>query len=108
MTDVSFFWIAFAAYLCGMFALSMAALRRQGGERAARLGRALVALGLVSQTVSIVWRAFLLGTEPLSLFLPRLREAFAGGTWQATVYVLLPLVLLLAVVVGVLDRKSVV
>ncbi len=106
MTDVSFFWIAFVAYLCGMFALSMAALRREAGQQAARLGRALIALGLLSQTVSIVWRAFLLGTEPLHQFLPRLKEAFAGGTWQATVYVLLLVVPLLAIVVGVLFRRQ--
>ena len=105
MNDVSFFWIAFVAYLVGMFVLVVAASRR-GGERLGRCGRALVWVGLAAQTASIVWRAFLLGTEPLHQFLPRLDRSFASGPgWQAAVYVLLALVAAGAVALGVACRR---
>ena len=105
MNDVSFFWIAFVAYLAAMLVLVMAAVRR-GSERLARAGRALVWLGLLAQTVSIVWRAFILGTVPLHRFLPRLGGAFSEGpAWQAVVYVLLALVAVGAVAAGVVFRR---
>ena len=119
MNDVSFFWIAFVAYLVAMFLLVIAALRpsagsgrgepaepRRGSEGMARAGRGLVWLGLLAQTASIVWRAFTLGTEPLHQFLPRLGRAFsAGPAWQAVVYVLLLLVAGAVVAVGVVCRR---
>jgi len=99
MNDVSLFWVAFAAYLAAAFVLVMAALRR-GGEGLARGGRALVWLGLGAQTVSIVWRAFVIGTEPPTLFFERMAAAFsAGPAWQAAVYALLVVVAAAAVVV---------
>ncbi|NQT51360.1 cytochrome c biogenesis protein CcsA [bacterium] len=104
MTDVSFFWIAFVAYLAGMFALGVATLRREM-PRAAQLGRALMWVGVVAQTASIVWRSLILGTEPLRDFWPRLRAAFAEGTWHATVYALLLAVPLVTIVIGVLCRR---
>jgi ABC-type transport system involved in cytochrome c biogenesis permease subunit len=105
MTDVSFFWIAFGAYLAGMFALGVAAVRR-GSDVAARLGRGLVWLGLLAQTVSIVWRSFVLGTEPVREFLPGLRAAFTQGpAWQAWVYGLLFALAVLAGLIGVVFRR---
>lgn len=105
MTDVSFFWIAFGAYLGGMFALAAAALRRGGGG-AARLGLGLMWIGALSQTVSIVWRSFLLGTEPLHQFFPRLRAAFSEGpSWRVWVYGLVFALPLATVVVGVVFRR---
>ena len=105
MTDVSFFWVAFVAYLAAMLVLAVAALRR-GGEGLAQGGRALIWVGLAAQTVSIVWRAFVLGTEPLHQFFPRLASSFsAGPRWQAAVYVLLAVVAAAAVAVGVVCRR---
>ncbi|MFW6108233.1 MAG: hypothetical protein ACOC8D_00315, partial [bacterium] len=105
MNDVSFFWMAFGAYLAGMFLLVVATVR-PGSERTARAGRGLIWLGLLAQTVSIVWRAFILGTAPLGEFFPRLGEAFtAGPAWRAVVYVLLAVVAAAAVAVGVACRR---
>lgn len=105
MNDVSFFWVAFGAYLAGMFLLVVAAVR-PGSERTAGAGRGLVWLGALAQTVSIVWRAFVLGTEPLHQFLPGLGEAFsAGPAWRAVVYVLLGVVAAGAVGLGVAFRR---
>lgn len=104
MTDVSFFWIAFVAYLAGMFALGVATLRREM-PRAAQLGRALMWVGVLAQTASIVWRSLMLGTEPLRDFWPRLHAAFAEGTWHATVYALLLAVPIVAIAIGVVFRR---
>lgn len=106
MNDVSFFWIAFAAYLAASFVLAMAAFRR-GGEGVARVGRGLVWLGLAAQTVSIVWRAFILGLGAPQMFFERLGTAFsAGPAWQAACYVLLFVVAGGAIVIGIFFRKS--
>jgi ABC-type transport system involved in cytochrome c biogenesis permease subunit len=105
MSDVSFFWFAFVAYLAAMFVLGMAALR-PGGERLGRVGRLLVWLGLGCQTASLVWRAFRLGTSAPERFFERLQAAFSEGPgWQATVYVLLFVVAALALAVGVVLRR---
>jgi ABC-type transport system involved in cytochrome c biogenesis permease subunit len=105
MSDVSFFWIGFGAYLGAMLALSVAALWR-GGRAMAQVGRGLVWLGMLSQTTSIVWRSFAIGTEPLHQFVPRLRAAFTGGPgWQAWVYGLIFVVPVAAVVVGIVFRR---
>ena len=105
MTDVTWFWVAFVAYLAAMLVLAAGALRR-GGERLAVAGRALVWLGVVAQTTSIVWRAFVLGTRPLHEFFPKLATSFsAGPAWQAVVYGLLFVVAALAVLVGVVCRR---
>ena len=109
MTDVSFFWIAFAAYLAAMFVLAAAALH-PGGERMARVGRALVWLGLAAQTVSIVWRAFLLCTAPTQMFFERLAKSFsAGPAWQAATFACLLLVAAAtAAIVAVFRRQRIV
>jgi ABC-type transport system involved in cytochrome c biogenesis permease subunit len=105
MNDLSFFWIAFGSYLAGSLALAAATVRR-GSDRLAATGRGLVWLGLAAQTTSIVWRAFLVGTEPLGQFFPRMSAAFASGpAWQATVYVLVFAVLVLAGVLALVFRR---
>ena len=84
MSDVTFFWIAFSAYLAAMFVLVAAMVRRGGSEGLARAGRALVWLGLGAHTVSIAWRSLLMGTEPLHMFFERMAASFsAGPAWQA-------------------------
>jgi len=106
MNDVTLFWLAFACYLLAAFVLSAAAFLR-AGDGLARFGRGLVWLGLAAHTGSIVWRAFIIGTEPLHMFFPRLGAAFsAGPAWQAATYVLLFVVPAAAVAVGVIFRKS--
>ena len=105
MNDVSFFWIAFASYLVGMSLLLMAALKR-GGESLARLGRAVVWVGLASQTVSIVWRSFVIGSVSPEAFLWRMGKAFSSGpAWQAAVYGLMFLVAAAAVVLALAFRR---
>jgi len=105
MTNLTFFWIAFSAYLAGSLALLADAVRR-GSGRLAATGRGLVWLGLGAQTVSIVWRAFLVGTEPLSQFVPRMQTAFGSGpTWQAVVYALVFAVPVLAGVLALVFRR---
>ncbi|HUT37447.1 MAG TPA: cytochrome c biogenesis protein CcsA [Planctomycetota bacterium] len=107
MNDVGLFWIAFACYLLAAFVLSAAAFRRSSGEGLARFGRALVWLGLAAHTASIVWRSFVIGTEPPHMFFPRLGAAFsAGPAWQAATYVLLFVVAAAAVAIGVIFRKA--
>ena len=106
MNDVSFFWVAFVAYMLAMFALVVAVVRR-GAERTAAVGRALVWVGLVAHTVSIVWRAFILGTQPLHQFLPRLGRAFGEGpAWHAAVYVLIGVVAVAALALGIVFRRK--
>jgi len=106
MTDLTFFWIAFGTYLAGSLALLAAALRREGGGRLATTGRGLMWIGLGAQTVSIVWRAFLVGTEPLGQFFPRMQTVFQSGpTWQAVVYGLVFGVPVLAGVLALLFRR---
>ncbi|HPD17598.1 MAG TPA: cytochrome c biogenesis protein CcsA [Planctomycetota bacterium] len=106
MNDVSFFWIAFGAYLAAAFVLTAAAFRPKG-EGLARLGRGLAWLGLAAHTVSIVWRSFAIGTEPASRFFERLAGAFAAGpAWQAAVYALLLVVAAAAVAVGIACRRT--
>ena len=107
MNDVTLFWIAFAAYLLAAFVLAAAAFRRSGGEGLARFGKGLVWLGLAAHTASIVWRSFIIGTEPLHMFFPRLGEAFsAGPAWQAVTYALLFVVAAAAVAIGLVFRKA--
>lgn len=107
MNDVSFFWIAFTCYLLAAFVLAAAAFRRSGGEGLARVGRSLVWLGLGAHTASIVWRSFIIGTEPPHMFLERLGTAFAAGAaGQAVCYVLLVAVAVAAVIVGIVFRRS--
>lgn len=106
MNDVSFFWIAFGAYLAAAFALSTAALRPNAG-RLASLGRGVAWLGVACHTVSIVWRSFAIGTEPVERFLERLAAAFsAGPAWQAATYVLLAVVAAVALATGIACRRS--
>ncbi len=107
MNDVSFFWVAFGAYLAATFVLASAALRKRGGEGLARLGRGIVWLGLVAHTVSIVWRSFIIGTEPPHLFFERFGTAFAAGAaGQAVCYALIVLIAVAALAVGVVLRRS--
>ncbi|MBM4036122.1 MAG: hypothetical protein FJ291_30685, partial [Planctomycetes bacterium] len=97
MDDVSFFWLSFAAYLLAAFVLCAAAFRRSGAEGLARFGRGVVWLGLGAQTASIVWRAFIIGSEPPQLFFERFGTAFAAGAaGQAVCYALLVAVALAA------------
>jgi len=107
MDDVSFFWLAFAAYLLAAFVLCTAAFRRSGGEGLARFGRCLVWLGLGAQMASIVWRAFIIGSEPPQLFFERFGTAFAAGAaGQAVCYALLVAVALAAIATALVFRRS--
>lgn len=63
-------------------------------------------IGLAAQTASIVWRSFLIGTEPLHMFFERLGNSFSSGPrWQAAVYVLVFVVPAAAVTIGILFRR---
>ena len=105
MTDVSLFWIAFAAYLVAMLALVTASVRR-GGEWLARIGCGLMWVGLAAQTVSIVWRAFRIGSEPIQGFFPGLAKAFSSGpAWREVVYALVFVLAALAAVLVVVYRR---
>jgi len=102
MTDVTFFWLAFGAYLVGMCLLVMAALWR-AGAKLAPVGRGCIWAGLAAQTVSIVSRAFAVGTAPMHMFFERMSVAFsAGPAWQGVVYVLVFVVLIATGVLGAL------
>lgn len=112
MNDVSFFWLAFGSYLAATFVLIAAAFRRSREAEArpatlARVGRGLVWLGLAAQTVSIVWRAFIIGSEAPQQFFERLGAAFAAGAaGPIACYVLLAVVAAAVVAVGVAFRRS--
>ena len=105
MTDVSFFWLAFGGYLAGMLILAIAVVRRGSGSLA-RVGRGLIWLGAIAHTASIVGRAFLLGTDHMNRFLPRLESCFASGPrWQAVVYVLVFAVAALGLLASLVWRR---
>ena len=108
MTDVTCFWIAFAAYLAAMLVLAAASVRRAGPlcEGLAKAGRALVGLGLLAQTASIAWRGLSLGTRSLHEFFGGMSAAFsAGPRWQAVAYGALIGLAVLAVAAVALFRR---
>jgi len=105
MNDVSFFWVAFGAYLAAALVLLTATAWR-GAERLARAGRGLVWLGLGVHSISIAWRAFILGTDSPALFFEKLATAFsAGPAWRAVVFVCLFVVPLAAAGLAVAWRR---
>jgi len=106
MNDVSFFWVAFGAYL-GAALVLFTTMAWRGADRLARVGRGLVWLGLLAHSVSIGWRAFVLGTDAPTLFFEKLASAMsAGPAWRAVVFVLIFVVPLAGAALALIARRN--